>query len=79
MQCNMRNQCIDFFYRYHGLFACTIYDSHGLELCTMCDSHCVYLHVLWTIYMYKFSRCHVIVFYDFFFSFTDFRQNLSGF
>jgi hypothetical protein len=62
----------------YELFTCTIYDSHGLELYTMYDSHGVYLRVLWSIYIYKFSRCHV-VFYDFFVPFTDFRQKSSGF
>jgi hypothetical protein len=41
--------------------------SHGLKLCTMYNSHDVYLCVLWTIYMYKFSRCHGVVFYGFLF------------
>jgi hypothetical protein len=55
-----------------------MYDSHGLELYTMYDSHGVYLRVLWSIYIYKFSRCHV-VFYGFFVLFTDFRQKSPGF
>jgi hypothetical protein len=66
MQCNMHNQC-------------TMYDSHGVELCTMYDSHSVYLCVLWTICMYKFSRCHAIIFHGFFFPLTNFRQNSPGF
>jgi hypothetical protein len=45
----------------------------------MYDSHSVYLHVLWIIYMYKFSRCHVVVFHGFFVPFTEFRQKLAGF
>jgi hypothetical protein len=32
----------------------------------MYDSHGVYLRVLLTIYMYKFSRYHIVVFHDFF-------------
>jgi hypothetical protein len=31
-------------------------------LCTMYDSYGVYLCVLWTICMYKFNRCHIVVF-----------------
>jgi hypothetical protein len=42
-----------------------MYDYYGLELCTMYDSHDVYLYVLLTIYMYKFSRCYIVVFYGF--------------
>jgi hypothetical protein len=57
---------------YHELFACIVYDFYGLELCTMYDSHGVYLCVLWTICVYKFSRCHVIAFHGFFVPFTDF-------
>jgi hypothetical protein len=45
----------------------------------MYDSHDDYLHVLWTIYMYKFSRCHVVVFHGFFIPFTDFRQKSAAF
>jgi hypothetical protein len=45
----------------------------------MYDSHGVYLHVLWTICMYKFSRCHIVVFHDFFVPFTEFRQKSAGF
>jgi hypothetical protein len=52
--------------------------SYGLELCTMYDSHDVYLCVLWTICMYKFSRCHAVVFTVFFVQFTDFWQKLFG-
>jgi hypothetical protein len=62
-----------------------MYDSHNVDLCNMCDSHGVYLRVLWTIYMDKFSRCHVIVFHDFFCSndqfsgkFDRFLQKSSG-
>jgi hypothetical protein len=57
MQCSMRNQC-------SGLFIYImnyLHDSY-LELCTMYDSYGVYLCVLWTICMYKFNRCHVVVF-----------------
>jgi hypothetical protein len=53
--------------------------SHGMDLCTMCDFHGVYLRVLHTICMYKFSRCHVIVFHGFFFPMTDFMENLTDF
>jgi hypothetical protein len=60
---------------YHGLFACTIYDSHGLELCTIYDSHDIYLCVLWTIYIYKFSRCHAVVFTVFSFHLLIFDKN----
>jgi hypothetical protein len=63
-----------FIYMYHRFFICTMYDSYGLELCIMYDSHGVYLRVLWTICMYKFSRCHVVVFHSFFVPFTEFRQ-----
>jgi hypothetical protein len=44
-----------------------MYDSYSLELCTIYDSHGVYLRVLWTICMYKFSRCHVVIFHGFLF------------
>jgi hypothetical protein len=63
---------------YHKLFACIIYASNCLELCTMYDSHGIYLRVLWTICMYKFSITHVVVF-DSFFAFTEFRQKSTGF
>jgi hypothetical protein len=56
-----------------------MYDFHGVNLCTMYDSHDVYLYVLWTIYMYKFSRYHVVVFHIFFFPMTDFLENSTGF
>jgi hypothetical protein len=56
-----------------------MYDSYGVDLCTMYDSYDVYLRVLWTICMYKFSRCHAVVFHDFFFPMTDFLQNSIGF
>jgi hypothetical protein len=59
---------------YYGLFECIMYDSHGLELCTMHDSYGIYLCVLLTNCMYKFSRCHAIIFHNFFVPFTDFRQ-----
>jgi hypothetical protein len=45
-----------------------VYASNCLKLCTMYDSHGVYLRVLWTICMYKFSITHVVVFHDFFHS-----------
>jgi hypothetical protein len=64
-----------FIYMYHELFACTVYNFYGLKLCTMYDSHGVYLRILWTIYMYKFSRCHVVIFHDFFVPFIDFDKN----
>jgi hypothetical protein len=56
-----------------------MYDSYGLELCTMYDSYDVYLRVLWTIYMYKFSIYHIVVFTGFFIPFTDFRQKITRF
>jgi hypothetical protein len=56
---------------YYELFACTVNDFYGLKLCTMYDSHDLYLRVLWTICIYKFSICHVI-FHDFFISFINF-------
>jgi hypothetical protein len=68
-----------FIYMYYGLFVCTMYDSYGHELCIIYDSHDVYLRASWTICMYKFSRCHTVVFYGFFFAFTDFLQNSPGF
>jgi hypothetical protein len=55
-----------------GKFVCIVYDFYGLELCIMYDSHVIYLRILWIIYMYKFSRCHIIIFHGFFVSFTDF-------
>jgi hypothetical protein len=64
---------------YHGLFACIMYASNCLELCTMYDSHGVYLRVLWTICMYKFSTTHVVIFHGFFVPFTEFRQKSAGF
>jgi hypothetical protein len=45
--------------------------THDVDLGTMCDSHCVYLCVLWTICMYKFSRCYTI-FHGFFFPMIEF-------
>jgi hypothetical protein len=45
----------------------------------MYDSHVIYLRVLWTIYMYKFSICHIVGFHDFFVPFTDFDKNCSVF
>jgi hypothetical protein len=45
--------------------------THDVDLGTMCDSHCVYLRVLWTICMYKFSRCYTI-FHGFFFPMIEF-------
>jgi hypothetical protein len=68
-----------FIYMYHGLFAYTMYDSHGFELCTMYDSHVIYLRVLCTIYMYKFSRCHAVIFHGFFVQFTIFQQKSPDF
>jgi hypothetical protein len=52
-----------------------MYGSHGFELCTMYDSHVIYLRVLCTIYMYKFSRCHAVIFHGFFVQFTVFSKN----
>jgi hypothetical protein len=43
-----------------------MYDSHGVDLCIMYDSHDVYLRILCTICMYKFSRYHTVIFHDFF-------------
>jgi hypothetical protein len=60
---------------YHGLFACTMYDFHVLELCTMYESHGIYLRVLWTICMYKFSKCHAVVFMVFSFHLPIFGKN----
>jgi hypothetical protein len=60
---------------HHKLFVCTMYDSYGLELCTMYDSHDVYLRVLWTICMYKFSRCHIVIFHVFSFHLPNFDKN----
>jgi hypothetical protein len=64
---------------YHELFTCLMYDFYGLELCTIYDSHVIYLRVLWTICIYKFSRCHAVVFHDFFVLFTNFWQKMIGF
>jgi hypothetical protein len=44
----------------------------------MYDSHDIYLRVLWTICMYKFSRCHVIVFTVFLFHLPILDKNQSG-
>jgi hypothetical protein len=55
-----------------------MYDSYIIELCTMYDFHGIYLRVLWTIYMYKISRCHVVIFYGFFVPFTEFQQKSVG-
>jgi hypothetical protein len=52
-----------------------MYDSHGLELCIMYDSHGFYLRVLWTICIYKFSRCHAAVFHSFSFHLPIFGKN----
>jgi hypothetical protein len=52
-----------------------MYDFYGLELCIMYDSHVVYLRVLWTICMYKFSRCHIVGFHDFLFHLPIFDKN----
>jgi hypothetical protein len=41
----------------------------------MYDSYGVYLRVLWTICMYKFSRCHVGVFTVFSFHLQNFGKN----
>jgi hypothetical protein len=49
-----------------------MYDPHNLELCTMYVSDIIYLRVLLTLCMYKFSRCYDIVFHGFFFLFTIF-------
>jgi hypothetical protein len=77
MQCSMRNQ-------YSGLFTCMNY-LHVLCMILMvlnyilCMTHGVYLRILWSIYIYKFNRCHAVIFYGFFVPFTDFRQKSSGF
>jgi hypothetical protein len=57
---------------YHILFTYIMYDPHNLELCTMYVSDIIYLRVLLTLCMYKFSRCYDIVFHGFFFLFTIF-------
>jgi hypothetical protein len=80
MQCSMCNHC-------SGLFTCIMdylhvlymYDSHGVDLCTMCDSHSVYLRLLWTICMYKFSRYHNIALHSFFLSNDRFSEKISRF
>jgi hypothetical protein len=51
-----------------------IFDSYSLELYTMYDSHGV-LRVLYIIYMYKFSRCYVIIFHYFSFHLPIFSKN----
>jgi hypothetical protein len=56
-----------------------MYASNCLELCSMYDSHGVYLCVLWTICMYKFSTTHAVVFHGFFVPFTEFLQKSVGF
>jgi hypothetical protein len=56
-----------------------MYDSYGLELCIMYDSYGAYLCILWTICMYKFSRCHVVVFSQFFSSIYRFLTKISRF
>jgi hypothetical protein len=56
-----------------------MYDFHGVELYTIYDSHDVYLHVLQTIYMYKFSRCHAIIFHGFFLSVDRFSAKFIRF
>jgi hypothetical protein len=55
-----------------------MYASHGVDLCTMYDSHGVYLCILLTICMYKFSRCHAIVFHGFSIPMPDFLDNSAG-
>jgi hypothetical protein len=72
IQYSMHNQC-------SGLFICIMYASHGVDLCTMYDSHGVYLCILLTICMYKFSRCHAIVFHGFSIPMPDFLDNSAGF
>jgi hypothetical protein len=41
----------------------------------MYDSYDIYLRVLWTICMYKFSRCHIIDFHYFSFHLPIFYKN----
>jgi hypothetical protein len=48
-----------------------LYDSHDLYLCIMYEFYGVYLHVLWTICMYKLSKCHIVVFHGVSFGFLD--------
>jgi hypothetical protein len=79
IQCSMRNQC-------NSLFTCIMDYLHIpcmilmiLSLCNMYASHSVYLRVLLTIYMYKFSRCQCRCFSRFFFLFTDFQQKIARF
>jgi hypothetical protein len=64
---------------YYELFACTVYNFYGLGLYTMFDSHDVYLCVLYTICMYKFSRCHIVVFTIFLFHLPIFDKKMAGF
>jgi hypothetical protein len=41
----------------------------------MYDSHGVYSRVLCTICMYKFNRCHTVIFYGFLFQLPIFGKN----
>jgi hypothetical protein len=74
----MRNQCC-------SLFTCIIdylhvlCMTHGVDLYTMYDLHGVYLHVLWTICMSKFSRYYAVIFHDFSFPMIDFLDNSADF
>jgi hypothetical protein len=54
-------------------------DSHCVNLCTMYNFHDVYLRALWTIYMYKFNRYHVIIFHSFFLSNDRFSTKFDPF
>jgi hypothetical protein len=73
MQCSMRNQ-------YSGLFTCMNY-LHVLCMILMvlnyilCMTHGVYLRILWSIYIYKFNRCHAVIFTVFSFHLLIFDKN----
>jgi hypothetical protein len=77
MQCSMCNQCSD-------LFTCIMNYLHVLCMifmvlsCVLCMTLMIFIYV-YTICMYKFSRCHVVVFHGFFVPFTDFRQKSADF
>jgi hypothetical protein len=53
-------------------------DSHDMYLCTMYDSYGVYLNILCTICMYKFSTCYTIIFHNFSIPMINFLDNLTG-
>jgi hypothetical protein len=64
---------------YHELFIYTVHNFYGLELCTIYDSHDIYLRVLWTICMYKFSRWSCRCFSRFFRSIYWFSTKIGRF